>query len=212
MHPWMDPHTEMKLWPHEFSPVYEAFNRVFDCRGHGWANLQSMHVNLPFAGDEEFGRLHAAIRLVLPILPALAASSPIMDGRLTGLMDTRLEVYRHNARRVPEVSGQVIPERAFTQADYDAQIFAPLYAAIEPLDSEGVLRDEFLNARGAIARFSRGSIEIRLLDVQECPQADLAICRAVVAVLEALVGERWTSVSEQQSFEVAPLAELLTLG
>ncbi|NJL28684.1 MAG: glutamate--cysteine ligase, partial [Thermoanaerobaculia bacterium] len=74
MHPWMDPHTETRLWPHEYSPVYEAYDRIFGCRGHGWSNLQSLHLNLPFTGDEEFARLHAAVRLLLPILPALAAS------------------------------------------------------------------------------------------------------------------------------------------
>ncbi len=86
-------------WPHEYSPVYEAYDRIFDCRGHGWANPQSVHLNLPLTGDDEFGRLRAAIRLLLPIMPALAASSPVIDGRLTGLMDSRLEVYRTNRRR-----------------------------------------------------------------------------------------------------------------
>ncbi len=85
MHPWMDPHREMVLWPHENSSIYEAFNRIFDCRGHGWANLQAVHLNLPFRGDAEFARLHAAIRVLLPLLPALAASSPFIDGRLPGL-------------------------------------------------------------------------------------------------------------------------------
>ena len=36
-------------------------------------------LNLPFSSDEEFGRLHAAIRLLLPLLPALAASSPLVE-------------------------------------------------------------------------------------------------------------------------------------
>ncbi|HET9233312.1 MAG TPA: glutamate-cysteine ligase family protein, partial [Candidatus Eisenbacteria bacterium] len=94
MHPWMDPDREFRTWPHEGGPVYGTFHRIFDCRGHGWANLQSVHLNLPFANDAEFGRLHAAIRLVLPLLPALAASSPARSGRLTGFMDTRLNVYR----------------------------------------------------------------------------------------------------------------------
>jgi gamma-glutamyl:cysteine ligase YbdK (ATP-grasp superfamily) len=88
MHPWMDPHTEFELWPHEHSSIYAAYNRIFDCHGHGWANLQSMHINLPFADDAEFGRLHAAIRLLLPILPALAASSPIVEGQKTEWLDT----------------------------------------------------------------------------------------------------------------------------
>ncbi|MEQ9412154.1 MAG: glutamate-cysteine ligase family protein [Fuerstiella sp.] len=209
MHPWMHPDREMKLWPHEHSEIYDAFNRVFDCRGHGWANLQSVHLNLPFCGDEEFGRLHAAIRLVLPLLPAIAAASPVMDGNITGRLDNRLEVYRTNSRRVPEVCGKVIPERAFTQAEYDRMIFQPLYAAIAPLDPDGVLQDEFLNARGAIARFGRGSIEIRVIDIQECPAADLAVLQLCVAVLKALVDERLSSTAAQQAVEVEPLHTIL---
>ncbi|HEY5623468.1 MAG TPA: glutamate-cysteine ligase family protein, partial [Gammaproteobacteria bacterium] len=165
MHPWMDPHAELRLWPHEYSPVYEAFNRIFDCSGHGWANLQSAHVNLPFASDEEFGRLHSAIRLVLPLVPALAASSPIVDGRVTGTLDTRLDVYRTNTRRIPSVTGRVIPEPAMTRAEYEARILEPMYRAIAPHDPDGILRHEWLNARGAIARFDRGAIEIRVIDV-----------------------------------------------
>ncbi|MEW4527674.1 glutamate-cysteine ligase family protein [Maioricimonas sp. JC845] len=209
MHPWMDPHSEMRLWPHEHSPVYEAFNRIFDCRGHGWANLQSMHINLPFADDEQFGRLHAAIRLLLPLLPALAASSPLMDSRATGRLDNRLQVYRSNARRIPSVTGRVIPEPAYTRADYDRLIFEPMYADIAPLDPAGILQDEFLNARGAIARFCRNTIEIRLIDVQECPRADLAIFAAVVSVLRRLVSETWTPAAEQMTVPIAPLERVL---
>ncbi|MHC4769007.1 MAG: glutamate-cysteine ligase family protein, partial [Planctomycetota bacterium] len=75
MHPWMDPTRELRIWPHSGRLIYQTFDRIFDCRGHGWANLQSTHLNLPFANDDEFGRLHAAVRAILPILPALAASS-----------------------------------------------------------------------------------------------------------------------------------------
>ena len=209
MHPWMDPFRELKLWPHEHNPIYETYNRIFDCRGHGWANLQSVHLNLPFADDEEFGRLHAAIRLLLPILPALSASSPVMDGKVTGLADNRLEVYRHNSKRVRSVAGAVIPEPVFSQSEYDRQIFQSMYQEIAPLDPEGVLCHEWLNSRGAIARFDRNAIEIRVLDVQEYPAADLAICSAIVSVLQALTDERWSSLSEQQSFSVDQLSPIL---
>ena len=84
-HPWMNPDTDTHLWPHDDDAIYAAYDRIFGCRGHGWSNLQSMHINLPFADDAEFGRLHAAIRVVLPLLPALAASTPYLDGRATGL-------------------------------------------------------------------------------------------------------------------------------
>jgi len=208
MHPWMDPRTETKLWPHESSPIYAAFDRLFNCQGHGWSNLQCVHLNLPFGDDAEFGRLHAAIRLVLPILPALAASSPIVEGQPTGLADTRLEVYRSNARRIPSVTGQVIPEPVFTPGEYEEQILRPIYRDLAPHDPEGVLQHEWANARGAIARFERNTIEIRVIDTQECPQADLALLRLVVAVLRALVAERWCSYAEQCAWAVAPLEQV----
>jgi gamma-glutamyl:cysteine ligase YbdK (ATP-grasp superfamily) len=208
MHPWMDPTRETRLWPHEQNVVYEAFDRIFSCRGHGWANLQSTHLNLAFAGDREFGRLHAAVRLVLPILPALAASSPILDSRVTGVLDNRLEVYARNCARIPSITGRVIPERVFTRRDYEDGLLGRLYRDIAPHDPEGVLRHEWLNARGAIARFERSALEIRVLDIQECPAADVAVLEVIVRVLQALAGERWQSVVAQQRWEVEPLAEI----
>ncbi|MCJ8502646.1 carboxylate-amine ligase [Desulfatitalea alkaliphila] len=209
-HPWMDPQTETVLWPHEYSPVYQAYNRIFGCRGHGWSNLQSMHINLPFQGDEEFARLHGAIRLLLPIMPALTASSPILDGRPTGYLDNRMAVYRHNADRVPAVAGHIVPEPVCSAADYDRQIYNPMFAAIGPLDPDGVLRQPFLNSRGAIARFERGAIEIRVLDVQECPAADLAVAALVQGALRALCRERWGAVDDMQALSTEHLADLLT--
>jgi gamma-glutamyl:cysteine ligase YbdK (ATP-grasp superfamily) len=186
MHPWMDPHVETELWPHEYTDVYHTFDRIFGCSGHGWGNLQSTHVNLPFSGDEEFARLHAAIRLALPLIPALAASSPYQDGRAGSALDGRLVAYRGNARSVPSVTGLVVPEKVFTRAEYERDILGRIYADLAPHDPEGVLRHEWANARGAIARFDRCTIEIRLIDSQECPSADLAVVAAVVSLVRSL--------------------------
>ena len=41
-HPLMDPEKEMKLWEHHYSEIYSLYNKIFDCRGHGWSNLQSL--------------------------------------------------------------------------------------------------------------------------------------------------------------------------
>ncbi|MFT5446160.1 MAG: carboxylate-amine ligase [Gammaproteobacteria bacterium] len=198
MHPWMDPSRETELWPHEYNDIYKTYDRIFNCNGHGWSNLQSTHINLPFANDEQFGRLHAAIRLLLSVLPALAASSPIVDGKATGIADYRLEVYRTNAARIPMMTGLVIPEAVFTREVYDREILGRLYAELAPFDPQGVLFEEFANARGAIARFDRGAIEIRVLDIQECPQADIALAALIVEVLRALVSERWMSYEDQK--------------
>ena len=208
-HPLMNPDTDTKLWPHEHNAVYEAYNKIFDCRGHGWANLQSTHLNLPFGNDKEFEKLHAAIRVLLPIIPAISASSPILDGKLSGLDDTRLEVYRHNQDRIPVIAGKIIPEQAFSKKEYEQKILAPIYEAIKPYDNEGVLQDEFLNSRGAIARFQRNAIEIRLIDIQESPVADMAVVQAVVGALQALVAERWKRIDELKGWSEDRLAAIL---
>ncbi len=210
MHPWMEP-SEFEVWPHGHNEIYEAFDRIFDCRGHGWSNLQACQLNLSFGSDEEFGRLHAAIRLALPILPALAASSPVVEGRLTGVRDTRIAVYRRNAAPVPFVSGNVIPEPVYTQRAYETQILDRIYADLAPLDPEGILRHEWVNSRGCIARFDRGSIEIRLLDAQECPEADLAIAAAVLALVRSLVDEQLLPHAAQASWSVERLADIMEL-
>jgi gamma-glutamyl:cysteine ligase YbdK (ATP-grasp superfamily) len=207
MHPWMDPAAETRLWPHRNEAIYQAYARLFDTKSHGWANLQSMHINLPFADDAEFARLHAAIRLLLPILPALAASSPIADGRITGYADYRMQVYWHNADRMPAIAGMVVPEPASSRADYEAHILAPMYREIAPFDPEGVLQHEWLNSHGAIARFDRNAIEIRVIDVQECPLADLAIAAATTGTIEALY--RADAAREQDAVPTETLARLL---
>ena len=209
MHPWMDPFKETCLWPYGNRTIYQTYDKIFSCRGHGWSNLQSVHINLPFADDTEFARLHAAIRLVLPLLPALAASSPLVDGRTSGFLDNRLEVYRLNQRLIPSITGQVIPEPVFSQQSYQEVILERMYADIASRDPERVLQEEWLNSRGAIARFDRSTIEIRLLDIQECPLADLAIVSLVVELLRVLTEERLAPLTEQQLWAVTPLEQIL---
>ena len=116
MHPLFVPATGLRLWSRGDTRIYQAYDRIFGCRTHGFGNLQSVHINLPFSGDAEFGRLHAAVRLALPLIPCLAASSPLIEGYLSGFADTRLEVYRQNQSRLPLIAGALIPEPAATKA------------------------------------------------------------------------------------------------
>ncbi len=210
MHPWMDPARETKLWPHDAGPIYRAYDRLFDCRRHGWANVQSVHLNLPFADEAEFGRLMAAARLVLPLIPGLSASSPITEGSVTGMLDTRLEHYRTNSARIPEMAGGVIPEPIFDVAEYRETVLGGLDRALGAAGAAPELRGghEWTNARGAIARFDRMAIEIRLIDAQECAASDLAMAAAVTGVVRGLVEERWSSGAEQRGWASAPLASL----
>ncbi len=185
MHPLMNP-AEMRLWPHDSNEIYEAYDRIFDCRGHGWSNLQSMHINLPFRTDDEFTRLHAAIRFLLPILPAVSASSPLVEGRIVGPKDNRLLYYQRNQSRIPSITSMVVPEPIRSIDDYRERILETIYQDIMPHDPAELLRDDWLNSRGAIARFGRQTIEIRVLDLQETHRADLAIADLIIATLKDL--------------------------
>jgi len=208
-HPFMDPLSETQLWPHDSNDVYEIYNKIFDCRGHGWSNLQSTHLNLPFYDDEEFAKLHAAVRLVLPILPALCASSPILEGKITGFLDTRLNFYKTNQSRIPSITGKVIPEAIFSKRHYLNTIYEKIKADIAPYDPGNTLNAIWVNSRGAIPRFDRGSIEIRLMDIQECPSADMAIIALVIETIKALVTEKFVGLQAQMKMHTEVLANIL---
>jgi glutamate---cysteine ligase / carboxylate-amine ligase len=205
MHPFMNPDNEMKIWPHGSNEIYSKYDEIFNCKGHGWSNLQSVHLNLPFKNDEEFAKLHASIRVILPLLPMLAASSPIIEQKVTGIKDNRLEVYRNNQKKVPSIAGKIIPEEVYSKADYEKVIFNKIFKDISEYDKEGLLQYEWLNSRGAIARFMRNAIEIRVLDIQECPKADLAILKTIVALLKALISEKWVSLDTLKKFSTDDL-------
>jgi gamma-glutamyl:cysteine ligase YbdK (ATP-grasp superfamily) len=208
-HPLMNPDTDTQLWKHSYSEVYALYNRIFNCKGHGWSNVQSTHINLPFFNDEEFEKLHAAVRIILPLIPGLCASSPILEGKNTGFKDTRLKYYKTNQKEIPEMTGKVIPENVFTKKEYHQTIFEPIQKAIKPFDTENILDHHFLNSRGAISRFDRNAIEIRLIDIQECPKADIAVCVLIIEVLKLLVNESLVSLEHQKKWEKEPLFDIL---
>jgi len=111
-----------------------------------------------------------------------------------------MEAYLHHQEKLPELMGSLIPEAVFSQEDYYRTIFSPIAQAMAPFDTENVMDHHFANSRGAIARFDRGAIEIRVIDIQECPAADLAIAELIVAVLKALTSGRWVSSYLQRAW------------
>lgn len=205
-HPWMDPLKETVRWPHGNRSIYKQYDSIFNCEGHGWSNLQSMHINLPFANDEEFAQLHSVVRLILPLLPALAASTPIIEKKRTDFQDTRLVYYEKNQQKIPSISGEIIPEVATSEAHYFDEILAPMYRDISPYDPKGLLQYEWLNSRGAIAKFEYKALEIRVVDTQECVQADIAIAKAVHAILKS-----WHEASEHHQHVACPTKLLKTV-
>jgi glutamate---cysteine ligase / carboxylate-amine ligase len=212
MHPWLDP-SGATLWPHGTAgAVYAALDKILSCKSHGWANQQRFTIELPFHGDEEFARLHAAVRFLVPILPGLAASSPIVDGGRNGLSDNRLVAYRGTCAPIPSMIGAVVPEPVGSTGEYHERVLEPLYRDLEPHDPEGVLRHEWVNARAAVARFDRLSVELRVLDIQEAPAMDAAYAALIVEVLKLLCSEQWLDTAAMNRRHTEELGRLLELA
>lgn len=186
-HPWLAPSDQMKLWPHGDRTIYQTYHKIFNCQGHGWSNLQSVHINLPYANDDEFIKLHNAIRILLPIIPALSASTPFIENQRTQYLDTRLFYYGKNQQKIPLIAGEIIPEFISTQDQYHKDILHPIYKAIAANDPDGILQHDWLNSRGAIPKFDRGAVEIRIIDSQECPKSDIAIAATVCCILKYII-------------------------
>lgn len=186
MNPWFDPMKETQLWPHGQREIYKLYNEIFDCKGHGWSNLQSVHINLPYSTEEEFVRLHSAIRIVLPLIPALAASSPFYDERVGECLDNRLSFYEKNQAKIPSIIGNIIPENVQSIAEYK-KILKGIYADISHYENAKTLQQPWLNSRAAIPKFDVGAIEIRLMDIQESSYMDFCLIHLVVSICKYLV-------------------------
>lgn len=185
MHPLMHPSTT-KLWARAGQRVYRTYAQIFDIEEHGWLNVQAAHVNLPFGTEGQTIALHNAIACLLPYLPALAASSPIYEGKLGPFVDNRLAFYRTNQRRFPLIAGLIIPEFVGSYRDYRRRILKPIYRALDSVPDGKIIQHEWVNSRGAIMRFMRDAIEIRVLDMQECIKADVAVAAFIRGVLKRL--------------------------
>ena len=185
MHPWMDPRRG-RLWTRSDARIYGTYARLFDVYTHGWMNVHAAHLSLPLGREEEAIALHNAAALLLPYLPALAASSPMYDGELQAATDNRLAWILEHQARIPESCGDIIPEYTAGFADYRKRVLAPMYAALDRFPDSRPIRQEFFNARGATLRFGSRRMEIRVLDTQECVKLDVAIAVFVRSALRSL--------------------------
>tara|TARA_R110000868_G_scaffold248282_6_gene504676 strand:- start:4170 stop:5369 length:1200 start_codon:yes stop_codon:yes gene_type:complete len=183
MHPWFNPLEETVLWPHDQREIYNLYNEIFDCKGHGWSNLQSVHINLPYKDEAEFKRLHTSIRAVLPLIPVFAASSPFFEGRSGEYADNRLAFYEKNQAKIPSIIGNIIPENVAGTSEY-RQILKGIYADISGYENAKTLQNPWLNSRAAIPKFDVGAIEIRLMDIQESPYMDNCLVQFFVAMIK----------------------------
>lgn len=185
MHPFMRP-SQTRLWSRGGRRIYQTYARLFGIRAHGWLNVQSCQVNLPFGSPDEATAMHNAAAVLIAYLPALAASSPIVEGRRGPALSSRMAFYAKNQATIPVLTGGVIPEYVCSLADYRERVFGRIYAALDEVPGTRMIRHEWVNSRGAILRFDRSAMEVRVLDLQECPKMDVAIAAFVRGALASL--------------------------
>jgi len=185
MHPWFDPRRG-RLWTRSGLRIYTTYARLFDVRTHGWMNVHAAHLNLPLGREVDAVAMHTAAALLVPYVPALAASSPMYDGELQPAADGRLAWILEHQARIPESGGELVPEYVESFGDYRRRILAPMYRALDRLPDTAPIRHEFFNTRGAILRFARRAMEIRVLDTQECVKMDVAVAIFVRSALKHL--------------------------
>lgn len=193
MHPWMDP-ARGRLWSRSGSRIYNTYARLFDVRSHGWMNVHANHLSLPMGRETEAVAMLNAAALLVPYLPALAASSPMYDGELQPSADGRLAWILEHQARIPESQGEIVPEYAASLSDYRKRILGPMYAALDRFPDTAAIRHEFFNARGAVFKASSKRMEVRVLDTQECVKMDVAVA---VFVRSALRGLAQRVIAEQ---------------
>lgn len=187
MHPLMQL-EETGVWPHRHRKIYEEYGKIFNLKQHGWLNIQSFHLNLPYRKEADAVKLHNLLANICPYLPAVAASSPIYEGALHDNSDNRLVFYEVNQREVPSISGDIVPEYASSLEGYRECIIGGYSRDLKAAGtSEKLLFKEWVNSRGVIFRFDRRALEVRVMDEQECIKSDVALSCFVRAALRGFL-------------------------
>lgn len=189
---------ETSIWPHRHRQIYQEYSKVFNLKRHGWLNIQSFQLNLPFQNEKEGILLHNTLAGFCAYLPAIAASSPICEGKIGEYVDNRLRFYKENQTEVPSITGDVIPEYVGSFDQYKKDI---IYKYSKDLTEAGVdkllLKKDWVNSRGVIFRFDRKALEIRIMDEQECMKSDVALSCFIRAAVRGLMREKDASLPHE---------------
>lgn len=186
------------VWPHRHRQIYEAYSRIFNLKRHGWLNIQSFQLNLPYSNEKDGILLHNLLAGICAYLPAIAAASPIFEAGVGKSVDNRLEFYMQNQSEIPSVTGDVVPEYVSSFNQYEEQIIGKYSSDLAKAGADRLLLNkEWVNSRGIIFRFDRRAIEIRVMDEQECVKSDVALSCFIRALLRGLVKEKPECMSHE---------------
>ena len=185
-----------RIWKYDDREIYEAYDKIFGLSQHGWLNIQSFQLNLPYLNEEEAVKLYNAIAKILPYLPAISASSPIYESKFGKYIDNRLHFYKINQKKVPSISGEIVTEYVDSFETYMEQTVRRYSNDLKKIDAPEILiNKEWVNSRGAIIRFDRKAIEIRIMDEQESIKSDVDLSCFIRALLRGIIENQEVDLS-----------------
>lgn len=182
--------SDTAIWSHHHRKIYQEYGKIFNLNQHGWLNVQSFHLNLPYQKEADGIQLHNLLTNLCAYLPAITASSPIFEGHTGSDIDNRLQFYKINQKEIPSITGEVIPEYVNSFSEYRYHIIGGYSEALAKAGADKTLLSrEWVNSRGVIFRFDRSALEIRAMDEQECVKSDVALSCFIRAVLRGLIAQ-----------------------
>ena len=170
----------------EHDIIAQELGKVFPLKRHGWLNIQSFQINLPYSSEQEAVTLYNMLAQLCTYLPAISAASPICEGQLTPYDDFRLVSYKSKSVEFPSVTGDVIPEYISSFSQFEKEV-SDVYS--RDLTNAGVSVgdfEEYVNQRGLVFKFKRNALEVRVIDEQECIRSDVALSCFVRSAIRGL--------------------------
>ena len=187
MHPLMQL-KDTGIWPHYHKKIYNEYGKIFNLKQHGWLNIQSFHLNLPYQKEADGVQIHNQLVNLSAYLPAIAASSPIFEGKNGPDIDNRLQFYKINQKEIPNITDEVIPEYVTSLSQYKRDVIERYSQDLAKAGAnKTLLNREWINSREVIFRFDRCALEIRVMDEQECIKSDVALSCFIRATLRGLI-------------------------
>jgi gamma-glutamyl:cysteine ligase YbdK (ATP-grasp superfamily) len=176
------------IWSHYHKKIYQQYGKIFNLNQHGWLNIQSFHLNLPYQKEADAIQTHNHLANLCAYLPAISASSPIYEGKNGSDIDNRLQFYKINQKEVASITGDVIPQYASSMYQYKRDVIERYSHDLANAGADKtLLYREWVNSRGVIFRFDRSALEVRVMDEQECIKSDVALACFVRASLRGLI-------------------------
>jgi carboxylate-amine ligase len=133
-----------------------------------------MHVHVGMADPEEAVYVASGLRPYIPLLIALAANSPLWRGEPTGLMSSRVPIFR----AFPRVG---LPPRFENWADFERRV--------ETLTDSGAIEDYTFLWYDVRPHPRLGTIEIRAMDSQTRVEHTIALSAFVISLVKLLTEE-----------------------